>query len=291
MHEQRWDPQAIKFDHLERLELHVHRTNDFANFYVLEQFLQSTQNIANLVISARQQLEEDFRLESPENSINRAWAIVFEQQFPRLKTLSLRVIVCTEEDLASFLINHRATLLSLSIRDLVLRNWRHQLPQIDYDNSVVRLLWLSKHMLTLNSLKLRYFIANDWTEIWMADASKQDGHFLDKIVASVCGEAAFPFTDYVPYVLPTAWLRLAEEGLAAHGRKVDDYQNTTNLVKTPHLCSDALASLVKTDLHDFAQGNLSALPESIPTSEGGFELMLDVLKNCSDESWTYDIPE
>lgn len=166
MHEQRCDPQAFTFDSPEAIELHVHKTSDFANVYALEQFLQSTRYVSNLVVSARKQLDPHFRSDYPENNISRAWAAVFKQRFPRLKTLWLRIIVCTEEELTSFLIDHRATLEGLSVQDLIRGNWKRRPQQIGYDNSVFRLLWLLEHALTLGGFELHGYIADDWAVSW-----------------------------------------------------------------------------------------------------------------------------
>ena len=200
--------------------------------------------------------------------------------------LGLRLIICTEEDLVSFLVDHRATLEVLSLQDLILRDWKHRWHSIIYyDDSIIRLLWLLKHMLTLDHLVLRGYLANDGTECWVTDAGSQNGILLDKAVGSICRAGTFLFQDYISYLLPAAWLRLVDARLAGYGTEVDECQPTTALVTASSLRIDALVSLVKTDLRDFSCRNTSAIADCIPASQEGFDSMLRELKAFSDESW------
>ena len=295
LNRQYWDRYAFHFDCLETLELHVDRTREYGFPCAFEQFLQSAQNVTHLVIASRKQLDLQLRTKNPERSISKAWTTVFKQQFQKLKRLWLRFIVCTEEDLTSFLIGHRATLEELFAQDLILRNWKHRSPYLIHDNSVVRFLWVLKHILTLQDFEVHDYIANDGTECWMADQNSQSGVLYDKIAAFVCCAGPFPSSQQVPYVVPPTWLRLANLGSAGHDRIVDEFQDTKNLVATSEPPSDALISLVKSDLRNFSHGNLSALADTLPASDEDLDKLFEVLKGYSDGSWEYlvnnDSPE
>lgn len=67
---------------------------------------------------------------------------------------------------------------------------------------------------------------------------------------------------------------------------MEECHATPDLVTAFRPWRDALFVLVKANLLEFSSGNISALADSIPTSEEGVGLMIDMLKAYSDGSWT-----